>query len=312
MSILGRARNLLLTRQATLTLRLLAALIVVGAFVLVFIGQADTLRAEEWRVSWAFLFLAALAAVSRGPVIPYPWWRIVAGWGYAIPPRRSLRIYFHSGLARYVPGQWWFVAGRAYLAEREGVPAAATVAATALETVSLTGTAFLIGLLGLATVPSGGVFDWTWLLAAGLLGAVLLPLAPALLTRLTNRLLHFARRERLPSALSMRDAFLVLAGCVINWVLYGLVATFLLAGLSGGGYLAYAPATVGIFAASVLGGSILLFIPQGIIVREGLLVYLLHTLLGVPLAVGIGVAALTRLFSMGAEGLWAAVAIRDR
>ena len=50
--------------------------------------------------------------------------------------------------------------------------------------------------------------------------------------------------------------------------------------------------------------------PLGIVVREGILVYLLNTLLAVPLPEAIAAAALTRLIAMGAEGLWALVALR--
>ena len=71
-----------------------------------------------------------------------------------------------------------------------------------------------------------------------------------------------------------------------------------------------APAIVGIFAASVLGAAVVLFVPQGIVVREGILVYLLSTLLGVPVPEAIVAAALTRLIAMGAEGLWALAALR--
>jgi hypothetical protein len=292
------------------TLKLLTALLVVGFFAWAFASQADKMQTLEWRVEWPCLAGAGLVALGRGVWIVYPWWRIVRSWGYKLPWKRAVRLYFHSGLARYIPGQWWFVAGRAYLADREGVPAAVTVAGTALETVMLTGTAILIGLVGLATVPSSGVFDWTWLTVAGAVATLLLVTSPQLLSWLTNLLLRVTRREVLPSTLSTGDTMRALGGCVTNWVMYGLVAALLLGGLSGGYYLALAPATVGIFALSVLGGSLLLFMPQGIVVREGVLVYLLQTLLGVPLPMALGVAALTRLFSMGAEGAWALVALR--
>ncbi|HKP51854.1 MAG TPA: lysylphosphatidylglycerol synthase domain-containing protein [Chloroflexia bacterium] len=310
MSFRSKARGLLPSSQAVRALKLLAALLAVGAFLFVFAGQARALQEHEWHFDGTYLGLAALMALGRGVFIVYPWWRIIRAWGYGLPWNRALRLYFHSGFARYIPGQWWFVAGRAYLAERQGVPPAATVAATALETVILTGTALLTGLAGLATIPSGGVLAWTWMLALGGVVTLLLPVSPALLARLTDWLLHVMGREKLPAGLSIKEMIRVLAACFANWVMYGLVAALLLAGLSGGGYLAQAPATIGIFALSVLGGAILLFMPQGIIVREGVLVYLLHTLLGVPVPVGLGVAALTRLFSMGAEGVWALAALR--
>jgi len=101
-------------------------------------------------------------------------------------------------------------------------------------------------------------------------------------------------------------------GSYLDWTLYGLVALFTLAGVSGGEYLSQAPAVIGIFVASVLGAGILLFVPLGIVVREGIFVYLLNSLLAVPLPEAIAAAALTRLIAMAAEGLWALAALRVR
>ena len=130
--------------------------------------------------------------------------------------------------------------------------------------------------------------------------------------RFWNWLLRLARRGPLPAQLSWGEAIRALLGCYANWILYGLIAAFALAGASGGAYLAQAPAVIAIFAASVLGAAIVLFVPQGIVVREGILVYLLNALLGVPVPEAIAAAALTRLIAMGAEGLWALAALRMR
>ncbi len=67
---------------------------------------------------------------------------------------------------------------------------------------------------------------------------------------------------------------------------------------------------IAIFAASVLGAAVVLFVPQGIVIREGILVYLLNALLNVPVPEAIAAAALTRLVAMSAEGLWALAALR--
>jgi uncharacterized membrane protein YbhN (UPF0104 family) len=97
-----------------------------------------------------------------------------------------------------------------------------------------------------------------------------------------------------------------------NWTLYGLVASLSLAGVSAdaGTYLASFPAVIGCFCASVLGAAVVLFVPQGLVVREGVFVFLLNTLLGVPIPEAVAAAALTRLIATLAEAAWASIAMR--
>ncbi|MFL5733321.1 MAG: lysylphosphatidylglycerol synthase domain-containing protein [Chloroflexia bacterium] len=288
----------------------LLGVVVVGAFVVVLAGQVGSIREYSWQLAPQFLALAAVAALARGAPMVYPWWRIVRASGSGLPWGRAVRLYFHSGLARYLPGQWWFVLGRAYLAEREGVRAAVTASSTAIETVMLTGSALAVASLGLATAPrwSSAVAPYVLLLVPAT--ALALLLSPPLVSRLADLALRLARRDAHAIRLSAGETARVLVGCLANWLLYGLVALFLLAGLTGGEHLSQAAAVVGIFAASVLGGSIGLLVPQGIGIREGVLVYLLSSLLGVPVPVAVAVAALTRLFAMGAEGLWALAGLK--
>src|SRR6266566_9809048 len=130
-----------------------AGALIVGAFLLALVSQAGELRDYRWDVEPLYLVVAGLAALLRGPFIVYPWWRIVRSWGYRLGWWQAVRLYFHSGLARYIPGQYWYVLGRAYLAENQGIPKSVTAASTLVETLMVTGSVGGVALLGLATVP---------------------------------------------------------------------------------------------------------------------------------------------------------------
>jgi hypothetical protein len=294
------------------TLTVLAVILVLAAFLFALLSQAGRLRDFAWDVAAPYLLVAALLALLRGPFIVYPWWRIVRSWGYPLDWWRSVRVYFHSGLARYIPGQYWYVLGRAYLAEAAGLPKTITAASTLVESVLGTGAAAGVAVLGLIFAPAWTPPVMTLFVALSLL----IPLVTLLLTgsplaaRFWEWIMRRFKRPPLPSQLSWLDAIKALLASYMDWTLYGLVAAFTLAGISGGAYLSQTPAVAGIFVASVLGAGILLFIPQGIVVREGILVYLLTTLLSVPLPEAIAAAALTRLIAMAAEALWALVALR--
>ncbi|HEX9988562.1 MAG TPA: lysylphosphatidylglycerol synthase domain-containing protein [Chloroflexia bacterium] len=291
-------------------------LVVIGGFLIALATQAGALREYDWRVEPAYLVVAALVALGRGVPVVYPWWRIVTAWGHKLPWWRAVRVYFHSGLARYLPGQWWFVVGRAYLAEREGIRRAATAASTAIETVLLTGSALVIATLGLVTLQSD-LFAAFYLFLFAAAIAALMAESHHLIEQLSERLLRWKGYEPMPARLRLGDTTRILAGCYANWLMYGLTAALLLSGLADKSYAmqteSYVLQTlsvIGIFAMSVLGGAALLFVPQGIAVREGVLVYLLYTLLGVPVPLAIAVAVLTRLVAMLAEGVWALVALK--
>lgn len=290
--------------------RIALTLVVIGAFLIALGTQAGALRDYDWHVEPAYLMMAALVALGRGVPVVYPWWRIVTAWGYRLPWWRAVRVYFHSGLARYLPGQWWFVVGRVYLAEREGIRKAATASSTAIETVLLTGSALVIAGFGLVTLPIWSDLAARFLILLAAVTAILLAESHHLIEQLSERLLRWKGYEPMPARLRLGDTTQILAGCYANWLMYGLIAALLLAGLAGESYLLQTLSVIGIFATSVLGGAVLLFVPQGIGVREGVLVYLLHTLLGVPVPVGIAVAALTRLVAMLAEGVWALVSLK--
>ncbi|HST04231.1 MAG TPA: hypothetical protein VLQ48_05790, partial [Chloroflexia bacterium] len=151
-----------------------------------------------------------------------------------------------------------------------------------------------------------------------LAGGVLVPLALSLAVgsgwsaRFWDWLMRLVRRAPLVSRLNWRDTVVSLAAAYGNWLLYALIAVFALEGVGqqSGAYIMEAPAIIGCFTASVLGAAVVLFVPQGIVVREGVFVYLLGALLGVPVPEAIAAAALTRLLATLADGLWAVVALR--
>lgn len=296
------------------TLKIIASILVIGAFLWALASQAGEIGKYTFQVSPIWLILAALFAILRGPLIVYPWWRIVTAWGYGFPWWRAVRVYFHSGLARYIPGQYWFVLSRALLAEREGVPKRVTTAATLFETLLVTGAAGGVALVGFQFIA-----DWTdpvrYLILGGSIIAPMLLMALVSyepITRIWARLARLIKFDLPRPRLANDDSYWAISTAYLNWACYGLVAAFSLAGVSANSaaYIAQYPAIIGCFCASVLGAAVVLFVPQGIVVREGVFVFLLNTLLAVPIPEAVVAAALTRLIATAAEGLWAAATLR--
>lgn len=289
--------------------RVIVTVMVLATFLIALVAQGSAIRDYQWKVPWPPLVVAGALALVRGFFVVYPWWRIVRVWDNSLPLPRAMRLYFHSSLTRYLPGQWWYVPARVALASEEGVRPAVTLTSTAVETILVTGSAVSVAIVGMATISTLPTEARLALLGGGLALPLALAFSPRLTMRVANRLLKRRGYEPVGEALPSRELVRVLAGCYANWLLYGAVAAILLQAMDGGD-TGQVLAVIGLFTASVLGGALGLFVPQGLVIREGLLVTLLHSLLGVPVPVAVAAAVSSRLFAMTAEGLWALASSR--
>lgn len=221
------------------------------------------------------------------------WGRIVRDLGGpALPLVTSVRLFMIANLGRYVPGKIWQIAGLAYLAKREGVPASVATGAAVLGQ----GVALLAAtLIGLGAIL-GRTELWRWLgwpgSAAGL-GLAVAIVAVVSIPRIFHRIVagwFRLTRSELPQEMSRRRNFGLrwLMLYVLNWGVY-CVAFWLL-------YLSFAEwrtfMQVGpAFAAAYVMGYLALFAPAGAGIREGFLVVLLQPVMVQEVAVVFAVIA---------------------
>jgi hypothetical protein len=137
-------------------------------FILEAVGfSLEELRAFELSdltINWGLLALSSLVLLLAYLFSAGLWGLMVREiGGYEVGFVPSLRVFFTANLGRYLPGKLWQIAGLAYLAKGEGVPApTATAAAILGQAFSLAG-ATLVGaavLLGSGRGPSFGG-GWT-------------------------------------------------------------------------------------------------------------------------------------------------------
>src|SRR5438477_6511897 len=110
----------------------------VAGLVLLFFGlalysQLPLILSYHWVFDPAYFAVAAIVLIARGPAQVYPWWAIIRRLGYDLPFKTTVRLVYHSALARYLPGQMWYAVSRVYLAEKEGVPRLVTAVSMGLE-----------------------------------------------------------------------------------------------------------------------------------------------------------------------------------
>jgi uncharacterized membrane protein YbhN (UPF0104 family) len=203
----------------------------------------------------------------------------------------SLRVFFTANLGRYLPGKVWQLAGLAYLARREGVPAGtATSAALLGQAFSLAGAT----LVGLGVLIGGG---WGWEMgrksvAVLLLGLLVVMTFPAILRPLLRTIIRRVKGS-VPGPLWPDQAFGVrwLGLYAVSWVLQG--GAFWILAMSLGAPM-MPVLGLSAYPAAYLLGYLAVFAPAGAGVREGFLIVFLNPILG---AGGAVLAVVARLWA---------------
>jgi hypothetical protein len=247
-------------------------------------------------VTWSYLGASSLVLLLAYLFSAGLWGRMV--WemsGHEVGFVPSLRVFFTANLGRYLPGKLWQIAGLAYLARGEGVPAGtATGAAILGQAFSLAG-ATLVGAGVLLGIGRGPGLGGGWV-AMGLLVALLAATSPALLKALVPLWFRLARQD-VPGGFRPDPAFGVrwLGFYALSWVLQGVGFWVLVRSL---GFEIAVLEGVPAYPAAYVAGYVALFAPAGAGIREGLLVVLLGPILGVGAAI---VAIVARLWATVVE-----------
>lgn len=247
---------------------------------LVVAGQWEELRAQPLEVHprWGSIALSAIVVLLTYTLLIELWRRLIGATGQGLAPFAAARVWFVSALGRYVPGRVWQVGAMAVLARRAGVSAIAATGAAVVNTLVniaagmvvavATGGALLDRAFTAGTEPAASVLRPSelalLLAAAGLLGLVALPWLLPALTRAVERLTK--RQVELPP-LRPLTLWVLVAGHLASWVLYGAAFQLLVHGVLGaatGATLAY----VAVFTASYIVGYLALLTPGGLVVRE--------------------------------------------
>jgi hypothetical protein len=252
-----------------------------------------------------WLGLAALAVFLTYAWYIEAWRRLLAGWAQRIGFRAAARVWALANLGRYVPGKIWSVTGLVVLAQRAGVrPSAAAASAVAFQALVLgTGVAVVAGATPQATSALR--------LAAGLL--VALASLGVLVWGPTARLVGRVMNAEAPlAALPLSAVGLSGALMFLGWLTYGFAFWLFVRGLLPEAHLPIATAA-GAFTLSYILGTLALFAPGGIGVRELVMVSLLTPSLGTggALAASVGSRVLLTVTEAGAALISLALARRS-
>jgi hypothetical protein len=284
--------------------------VAIGAALVVFLGLQlhaswVRVRAEAIEVSihWPLMILSILLQAAAYYALGLAWYRgFVALGGGKVPWYAAVYGFAWTNLVRYVPGpvgKALLPVSRSAAFKPYGVPASVTIASMGLEAICT----ILLGLLIFAvTIPFQAMSDpklrayaWACLLVIPLLAA----LHPKVFQWLVSRMGRLLREDVGECRISFRDQLGVLGWWLIAWSLlagsfYPYVAS-----------VAQVPASQAVLIAASYAfawvmSMILLVMPAGLGIREGILVLLLDGPVGALAGI---LAVASRLWTLVAEGV---------
>jgi hypothetical protein len=263
--------------------------VAVGFVAVALVRNWAAVRDDLGQLAWTDLLASGLSGAVAVLLTGVSWRVVLAGLGAPMPLRPALAVYSAGQLGKYVPGSVWVVALQAELGRRQGVarPVMALGYVVAILVAIATG-----GAVGLLVLLSADRAALGWLVpalaVAGLLGAVAI-LRPRLVNSgiawLATRLGRDLPALDLPGR-ALAGALALTTGA---WVMFGLHA-WLLARPLGAGPDLLAP-TTGAFALAFVAGLLLVPLPAGAGVREGVLVAILAGSIGAPAALAVGLVS---------------------
>jgi len=223
----------------------------------------------------------------------WAWYLITLKCGVAIPIGETIESWLYSQMGKYLPGKVWLLLGRFYFYQSRGRPKGAITAALYFETVTMVTAAGLIFFFSFFISREARFLPQSPLWPGLLLTAALFFLHPKILQRILNVALRLLRRRPLSLSISYSAVLQIQGVCILSWAVGGIGFSLFVHSVFP------VSARVFFFLAGALAisstvGLLALFAPSGLGVREGILVYLLSTLM--PSSIAVILSVLTRLW----------------
>nr|WP_198318804.1 lysylphosphatidylglycerol synthase domain-containing protein [Pseudofrankia inefficax] len=261
------------------------------------------------RLSVGGVIGSAVATVVAVGLTVLSWRAVLAGLGARLPVRAATRIFFVGQVGKYIPGSVWPVLAQMELSRDYGVSRPRSGAASLIVLALAVPCGGLAAAVTLPFASRDAFTHYWWAFVAVPVFAVVL--APPVLSRLLAVAFRLLRRPPLADPLTSRAVLAGAGWLLVSFGCYG-VATFLLArdlapAVGGPRLLAL---SAGAYALAWTAGFLVLVVPAGAGIREGVLLLALAPALTHE-AAGV-LAVVARLLATVADLVWAGVGVALR
>lgn len=263
------------------------------------------LHAYTLKFNYFLLILSALFLVIYCISTAFGWAYILNKFFARISYKKAIRIRLISDIARYVPGNIWFLFGRVYFGKKEGIPKEKIFFSSVIEVVINLLAAMILSYF--LVIFIAGKFKILLFLLPILIILSLIFLYPPVFSFFINLGLKILKKPRMELKIKYQELLLLLFMYIIFWAVQGFAFYLLAASIY------QISLTKAIFFSStfILGwtlGFLSFFTPSGLGVREAVLSFLLALYLPTPIAILI--ALVSRLWFTIIEVIVALIAYR--
>jgi hypothetical protein len=286
--------------------RIVLAVVVLAAVVIALVRNWAAVSVDLHKVSVGALVGCVAFGLGAPWVTMLGWRAVLADLGTPLRVRPAAGIFFVGQLGKFVPGSVWTVLAQAEMGARLRIPRRRSAVAGLV----CVGLSVLTGLaVGLPALPLLLRRDDTrsvLILVLLALPALAVVLHPPVLNAIIGRGLRLLRREPLEHPLSRRAVAVMSAWFLLGWGCAGASVAVLARDLAPG-LRVRDLVVVGIcgLALASCAGMLVVLVPAGVGVRDGLLVLLLGTVVSLPAATAI--AVIVRFVTTFADVAYAAL-----
>lgn len=261
----------------------------IGLLVYAYIGQRlwrdwQSLDFSQFQLRYELLGISWLVHAFGTLLAIWTWTSLLQQMGYRLSFRRHINVYTASNLARRLPGFVWWIVGRAWMYDRDGIGKIETSAGTLLEMLLSATAAAVVALLTMWLAPMLPITIHPFALI-GVVLCLLLLLHPRLFALVRTK---FKVAATVPSMkwryltlwLLCEMSVVVLGGSALYFMLaaiYPVTPTALFGAIQG-------------WALLLVSGTLLVWLPIDFGISSGVLVLVLSAFLPTPVALVIVIA----------------------
>lgn len=269
--------------------------LVVGAIFWTILQLWNQISKIEWHLNWGIFIGSTSVLIAALMGWPFAWvWFVGKLEGHRFPIRETVRSYIYANTAKYIPGSVYNYFARAYFVNKIGYRPRSIWVANIFEFLAAVFTgAFLysLSLIWPHAHTTMMAMDWIW----GFVVVLLILISPPVLNPLANLIQKNEKKVCLD--FKTFSIYLILS-CFI-WLLIGVAFWVFLASFNLNLPVAYLPEAIGIWSIAVAVGMIAIGFPQGIGVKEAILVYGLSFIM--PISQAIPTALLSRAWIIAGD-----------
>jgi uncharacterized membrane protein YbhN (UPF0104 family) len=273
-----------------------------------FIGNSlyrnwNTIVEAKLKFNVFFLILSYIFTALTFLLVAYTWKRNLAILNENIGFVTALKINALATLPKYAPGKVWGIAGKVYLAKKEGISEHNCIITISLETILYLLGGLILFIITASSVLNGRVSYNLYLL---IIPICLFIIYPRIIIGITNFFLRIFKRPIIDFMPSYFQILVLLLLYTLSWVLMGIGFSFLINSFYP---IAYNKILIisGLHAFSWVVGFLSIITPAGLGVREGIFSYFLTFLM--PGGIATLVSLLVRIWGTIGEVAFALIFI---